>query len=319
MRELIATLCRFAATQAPVLIEGETGSGKELAARAIHVNSAVAAGPWVDINCAALPDHLAESELFGYEKGAFSGADTTKPGLFELADGGTLFFDEIGELPPQLQGKLLRVLDHMEYYRLGGTRKVRVRARVVAATNRSLAAEVKRSQFRADLYHRLSAVVLEVPPLRERREDIGVLAGRFLAQVAVGKHIDASAVWLLERYDWPGNVRQLRNVVQRAAALSLGNTLGPGELPAEIQSLGPVPAAPDRGVSAGMVAAPLDSRKLPADWCLEAMERRWIEAALEHTGGHQQRAANLLGVSRRTLSRKLRDWGTQSASEGLAG
>jgi two-component system, NtrC family, nitrogen regulation response regulator GlnG len=321
MQELLATLRRYAASDATVLIEGETGSGKELAARAIHNHSLVARGPWVDINCAALPDHLAESELFGYEKGAFSGADRAKPGLFELADGGTLFLDEVGELAPQLQGKLLRVLDRMEYFRLGGTRRVRVQTRVVAATNRNLGREMARGEFRADLYHRLSAIRIEVPPLRARIEDLAPLAQALLAQLAPSKCFDPQVLPLLARYAWPGNVRELRNILQRAVALAPGDWITPAQLPAELR--------PDWGQSAQNQASTcqesahsrlwaLFPRHEQADWRMDRMERRWIEAALEHTAGHQQRAADLLGLSRRTLSRKLRDWGANPVAEPRA-
>ena len=305
MGDLLQILRRVAPTDVPVLIQGETGCGKELVARAIHAHSAAAAGPWIDINCAALPDHLAESELFGYEKGAFSGADHTKPGLFEMADGGTLFFDEIGELAPQLQSKLLRVLDRMEYFRLGGTRKVRVRTRVIAATNRELAAEVEAGRFRADLYHRLSALLLEVPPLRERKPDIAPLGELFLAAVAPAKKLAPETLAMLEQHHWPGNVRELRNVVLRAAALSAADTISPVDLPAGFQGYamrGTAPPVSDRWTQA--------ARSVPGDWDLASMERRLMEAALAHTSGHQHRAAALLGISRRTLSRKLREWGS---------
>ena len=316
MQELLAKLRLYAASNAAVLIEGETGSGKELAARAIHNYSPVARGPWVDINCAALPDHLAESELFGYEKGAFSGADRSKPGLFELADGGTLFLDEIGELAPPLQGKLLRVLDRMEYFRLGGTRRVQVQTRVVAATNRNLAQEIARGQFRADLYHRLSAIRIEVPPLRERPQDLEPLAQALLAQLAPTKRFDPQVLPLLIRYAWPGNARELRNVLQRAVALAPGEWITPAELPAELRPGWGHPSSAPGQASASPESAQarlcaLFPRHEHVDWSMERLERRWIEAALEHTAGHQQRAADLLGLSRRTLSRKLRDWGVR--------
>jgi two-component system, NtrC family, response regulator AtoC len=297
---LLETVRRAAASSANVLILGETGSGKEWIARVLHESSGSAPGPWIDVNCAALPDHLVESELFGYEKGAFSGAAGAKPGLFELADGGTLFLDEIGDLDRRLQGKLLRVLDGAAYFRLGGTRKIRARVRVVAATNRDLKAEVARGSFRLDLYHRLSTVTLRVPALRERRQEIRPLVRYFLDQVRPESRFDEEAMRLLEAHDWPGNVRELKNVVHGAVALTEGSVLPRLSLPVEIRE----PSANGLGALADVLSA-------PAPWRLEEVERHAIERALAQTGGHQQRAASLLGVSRRTLSRKLRSYRSQ--------
>jgi DNA-binding NtrC family response regulator len=306
MLELLDTVRRVAASSANVLVLGETGSGKEWIARALHERSVSALGPWIDVNCAALPEHLVESELFGYEKGAFSGADGAKPGLFELADGGSLFLDEIGELDPRLQGKLLRVLDGAPYFRLGGTKKIQVRVRVVAATNRDLTAEAKTGSFRLDLYHRLSTVTLRVPPLRERRQEIRPLVRHFLDQIRPESRFDEEALALLESHDWPGNVRELKNVVQGASALADGNEIRSRSLPAEIRG-GISRAAQGLGaLAAAVLSEPASSR-----WRLEDVERHAIERALEKTGGHQQRAASLLGVSRRTLSRKLRAYRTR--------
>src|SRR5712692_3576993 len=228
MRHALDLARRVARTDASILILGESGSGKEVLARAVHHHSSRCSKPWVDISCAALPEHLVESELFGYEKGAFSGAHMRKAGMFELADTGTLFLDEIGELEPRLQVKLLRVLDGGEYYRLGGTRKVKVDVRVVAATNRALVREVEEGRFRSDLYHRLAQVKIEVPPLRHRPEDILPIANLFLEKYRRGARFSEDVERVFVRYAWPGNVRQLRNVVMGALALSRGTEVEAG-------------------------------------------------------------------------------------------
>ena len=215
MRKLMDTVERVASSDATVLITGETGTGKELISRAIHHHSLRCHQPWVDVNCATLPEHLVESELFGHEKGAFSGADSLKPGLFELAHKGTLFLDEIGELEPKLQVKLLRILDGVPYYRVGGRKKVAVDVRVVAATNREMSNEVGAGQFREDLYHRLSQIHVQLPPLRERLDDILPLAEFFLYEQDTQVKLSAEAKKALCRHAWPGNIRELRNVVLR--------------------------------------------------------------------------------------------------------
>src|SRR5271154_2939367 len=230
MRQLIELAERIAQSNAAVLITGESGSGKELIARAVHHYSLRCAKPWVDVSCAALPEHLVESELFGYEKGAFSGADSPKPGLFELAHHGTLFLDEVGELEPRMQVKLLRVLDGVAYYRLGGTRKVTVDVRIVAATNQDLETMVENGTFRGDLYHRLGQICLRVPPLRERLEDIVPLAEHFLKQTNARLSFSSEAIQILQAHRWPGNVRELRNVVTKAAVLSRELEIGASEL-----------------------------------------------------------------------------------------
>src|SRR3954463_5384121 len=212
MRRLMQMVERVARSNASVLITGETGSGKEFIARALHHHSLRCSKPWIDLNCAALPEHLVESELFGYEKGAFSGADSLKQGLFELANGGTLFLDEIGELEPKIQVKLLRVLDNVPYYRLGGNKKVSVDVRIIAATNQDLTAAVKTGRFRSDLYHRLGQIQLRIPPLRERPDDVEALAQYFLDQNSPGLRFSAEALKRLREYKWLGNVRELRNL-----------------------------------------------------------------------------------------------------------
>src|SRR5712691_7377743 len=216
MRELLSLVTRVARSSAAVLITGESGSGKELIARALHHHSLRCNKPWVDVNCAALPEHLIESELFGYEKGAFSGAQGPKQGLFELADSGTLFLDEVGELEPRMQVKLLRVLDGVPYFRLGSVRKVSVDARIVTATNQNLEEGIRAGKFRSDLFHRLSQLHIHVPPLRERHEDIGALAEFFLHRHDPDMRFSPDALEALGRHGWPGNVRELRNTVMRA-------------------------------------------------------------------------------------------------------
>lgn len=290
MRQLLITVERIAQSNASILIQGETGSGKELIARAVHHYSLRCAKPWVDVSCAALPEHLVESELFGYERGAFSGADSAKPGLFELANSGTLLLDEIGELEPRVQVKLLRVLDGTPYYRLGGVRKVSVDVRIIAATNQDLEKMVEQRTFRGDLYHRLSHITLRVPPLRERPEDILALADHFLQQSRPGGFFSGQAIRTLQRHSWPGNIRELRNVVTKAAILALDDEIGIRDLP--------VHAAPAEDHSPN----------------LDGVERHTIMKILAQTNGHQQRAAELLGISRRTLSRKLKIYGTDGAA-----
>ncbi len=297
MQRLMQTVVRVAQSSASVLILGETGSGKEHIARAIHHHSRRCAKPWVDLNCSTLPEHLIESELFGYEKGAFSGATATKSGLLELADGGTIFLDEIGELDPRMQVKLLRVLDGMPYYRLGGVRKIAVDVRVVAATNQNLVEFIKTGKFRSDLYHRLSQVSLEVQPLRSRREDILPLAEFFLSECNQEARFTESSKQALLNWNWPGNVRELRNTVLRSAILAESNVvdvqLSPGEAP-----------------RASGAERPLH---------LESLERQAILDALAQTGNHHQQAADLLGISTRTLARKLKLYKCEADHVSLAG
>jgi DNA-binding NtrC family response regulator len=280
MRALLATIERVARSTATVLITGESGSGKELIARAVHHYSLRSHKPWVDLSCAALPEHLIESELFGYEKGAFSGADSFKPGLFEMASGGTIFLDEIGELDPRMQVKLLRVLDSVAYYRLGGVKKVAVDVRVVAATNQDLEQAVQQGRFREDVYHRLAQFTLRVPPLRQRVADIEPLARHFLAQHDPRLSLSPSAIALLEAQPWPGNV------VTKAAVLAESDEISAADIPVAISS---------RFVAETAVASNLES-----------IEKHAILKALQASGGHQQRAAAQLGISRRTLNRKLK-------------
>src|SRR5712692_5466114 len=299
MHKFMGMVERVARHTETVLITGETGTGKELIARTVHDSSHRSSEPFVEVNCAALPEHLVESELFGYEKGAFSGADACKPGLFEMADKGTVFLDEIGELPPHVQVKLLRVLDGSPYYRLGGHRKIEVDVRVVAATNQDLEAAVKEGGFRKDLYHRLSQFHLRVPPLRQRPEDIVALAQHFLSLKAPEKTFSAEALTALQSHDWPGNIRELRNLVAQLAMAGAGKQITAVEIVAELS--GEKPLATHGGAS-----LPLGT--------LENMEEQMIISALERTGGHRAQAAEQLGISRRTLSRKLREYGIEVPS-----
>ncbi len=329
MHRLLELVARVARSDASVLITGESGAGKEMIARALHLYSTRANRPWVDLSCAALPEHLLESELFGHEKGAFSGAETMKPGLFELADTGTIFLDEIGELDLRMQVKLLRVLDGVPYYRLGGTRKVDVDVRVIAATNQNLEEAVARRTFRGDLFHRLNQFTIAVPALRERIDDIGPLARFFLEQQNPGLVLSDEAVEILESQRWPGNIRQLRNAVTQAAVMAQGNVIRARDIhdtvsiPGQLQSLqyslddeaGRMYSAPSDPISNGNGRSGR-VRHLDHFESLEDMERCLIFEALEATGGHQQKAAERLGISRRTLSRKLKLYGR--ASDGAA-
>lgn len=302
MHKFMGMVDRVAGHTETVLVTGETGTGKELVARTIHESSYRHTKPLVDINCAALPEHLVESELFGYEKGAFSGADSSKPGLFELADKSTIFLDEIGELQPQVQVKLLRVLDGAPYYRLGGHRKITVDVRVVAATNQDLELAVKDGRFRKDLYHRLSQFQLRVPPLRERPEDIAALARHFLSLKAADKSFTPEAVATLLSHPWPGNIRELRNLVAKLAMAAAEAQITGVEVAAELRgdSLRGDGARGETAGRRGTGAVPLGN--------LENMEEQMIIRALEQTGGHRAQAAEQLGISRRTLSRKLREY-----------
>jgi PAS domain S-box-containing protein len=306
MHEFMRMVDRVASHSETVLITGETGTGKELIARTIHDSSHRRTRPWVDINCAALPENLVESELFGYEKGAFSGADSSKPGLFELADKGTLFLDEIGDLQLQTQVKLLRVLDGQPFYRLGGHRKIKVDVRIVAATNQDLEAAVRDGRFRQDLFHRLGQFQLRVPPLRQRPEDIVALAEYFLRVKAPQKHFSSQAITALLSHAWPGNIRELRNLVAKMAMESSAAEIDFAKLSAALT---------------GEPSALRQTASMPVS-NLESMEEQMIIKALERTGGQRTLAAEQLGISRRTLSRKLKEYninfapGDASASPG---
>ena len=298
MHKFMGLVDRVAGHTETVLITGETGTGKELIARTVHESSNRRGKPWVDINCAALPENLVESELFGYEKGAFSGADSSKPGLFELADKGTLFLDEIGELQLQTQVKLLRVLDGQPFYRLGGHRKIKVDVRIVAATNQDLEAAVKDGRFRQDLFHRLGQFQLRVPPLRDRPEDIVALAEHFLRLKAPGKNFSNQAISALLSHAWPGNIRELRNLIAKVAMESSTAEIDFSKLSAALT---------------GEPAALRQTASMPVG-NLDSMEEQMIIKALERTGGQRTLAAEQLGISRRTLSRKLKEYSINFAA-----
>ena len=295
MRLVHSRIRKVAPSDCTVLVTGETGTGKELAARAIHQNSRRARRPFVAINCAALTESLLESELFGHEKGAFTGAASLKKGRLEIADGGTVFLDEVGELAPTLQSKLLRALQHHEFERVGGTRTIKVDVRVIAATNRDLAADVTAGRFRQDLWYRLNVVSLAMPPLRERRSDIPGLAAHFAAKYARGRAIELTdaALAALSAHDWPGNVRELENAIERAVVLGTSDRIGPEDLPEAL-----VEAADPAGD---------DDPTAPFHRGVMDMKRRLILDAIDRAGGNYTAAARLLGLNPTYLHRLLRN------------
>jgi len=299
-------IARIAPSEGTVLILGESGTGKELAAHAIHAASHRAEAPFVDINCGAIPETLLESELFGYERGAFTGADTARPGMFEMAHKGTLFLDELGELPLGLQVKLLRLLETKSFYRVGGRRRIDADVRVIAATNRTLASEVEAGRFRKDLYFRINALELAMPALREHPEDIPLLAKHFSK-----KSIAPEVMELLIKYPWPGNVRELKNVVERAALIGRGEMIEPSDLPAEMMrhDMGLVGVTESGGAAHGNAAIPITARTTAR---LDDVEKHQILAILEQVRWHRGRAAELLGISPKTLYRKLRSYGIRN-------
>ncbi|HKX32133.1 MAG TPA: sigma-54 dependent transcriptional regulator [Blastocatellia bacterium] len=296
MQRVFHIIERVAPTNTTVLITGRTGTGKELAARAIHFNSPRAKKTLVDINCGALPEQLVESELFGHMKGAFTGAGESKKGLFETAHGGTLFLDEVQTLRPDLQAKLLRALQERVIRRVGGRENIKVDVRVIAATNQDIGEAVKRGEFREDLYYRLNVVSLFLPPLRDRREDIPLLIDHFLKYYAGDdppRSFSNEAMRLLLEYEWPGNVRELQNAVEYALAIGTGPVLTIEDLPMQIS---------------GLVGKNVSIEPAAEGRTLEDVERRHILRILEETGGNHLRAAEILGINRRTLYRKLKSY-----------
>jgi DNA-binding NtrC family response regulator len=308
LRQVSQQLHRAAGTDTTVLLEGESGTGKELFARALHVLSARSDGPFVAINCAAIPETLLETELFGHEKGAFTGAAARKPGRFELAHRGTLFLDEIGDLPLGLQAKILRALEEKQFERVGGTQSLHVDVRVVAATNRHLKAAVAARQFREDLYFRLSVFPISIPPLRERPGDIATLARHFVEKFSrdLNKqvHVSPAALDELQHYPWPGNVRELQNCIERAVILCDGDTVFPRHLNLSFRpGAVPVPVSPwdQIDLSGTLLEA---TRRVTVE-----VEKRKVEQAMQESAGNKQRAAELLQISFKSLTSKLREFG----------
>jgi len=287
MKELMATVARVATSDLPVLIQGESGTGKELVARAIHTASPRSAHPFVAINCAAMAEGLLESELFGHEKGSFTGAVVRKAGLFEVADKGVLFLDEIGEVSPAVQVKLLRAIETREILRVGSTRPVRTDVRIVTATNKDVKTEMQEGRFREDLYYRLNGLTIRLPPLRERRGDIALLARHFLDRFGAKKQLTPRALDTLTAYAWPGNVRELQMVIHRAAILALKDTIDADDLPLDVR---------DQGWKAAAVRTSMS---------LADIEREYIETVLRQNEGHRGKTARALGIDPKTLYNKL--------------
>ena len=319
MREALSLVAQVADSDLSVLIHGESGTGKELIAREVHRLSRRREEPLVALNCAAVAETLAESELFGHEKGAFTGAAAKKIGLIELADRGTLFLDEIGDLALSLQAKLLRALETKHFRRVGGVKEFPTNFRLVSATNRPLRKLVGTDEFRGDLYYRINAIVLELPPLRARTGDIALLVRHFISEFRPGEQgawsVEPAALALLERYPWPGNIRELRNVIERAALLARGRTIRASDLGPMLAEGGARGVGPGGGAAGnGHGAAEPESDGEPSSGALpelrlEVLERLAIEEALERTGWHQGRASEVLGISPRTLHRKIRGFG----------
>jgi len=304
MLEVYKLVARVAASTATVLVTGESGTGKELVARAIHTHSPRVRAAFVPVNCTALTESLLESELFGHARGAFTGAVGAKRGLFEMANGGTMFLDEIGDMGPKMQAQLLRTLQDGEVRPVGGSESIRVDVRIVCATNKDLDEEVKAGRFREDLYFRINVVTVRLPPLRERREDVPILVGHFLAKIARRERreqaaLSPEALRLLIAYGWPGNVRELENAIDRAVAVAKGNVILPSDLPPEVGGAGPVVIGEGGGI--------IEDRPTLAE-----LERRYIALVLQESGGNKKKAAERLGIDRRTLYRALERTGTDA-------
>jgi Nif-specific regulatory protein len=336
VQEAYLMAARVADSNASVLILGETGTGKEFLARAIHYQSSRAEGPFIKVNCAALPESLLESELFGHEKGAFTNAISRRTGRFEMADGGTLFLDEIGDISMPTQVKLLRVLQEKEFERVGGSETIRVNVRIVAATNRDLEAAMRDGEFREDLFYRLNVITIHLPPLRERPDDIPRLVQHFIEKYSqeTGKRIQGispEAMTMLKRHSWRGNIRELENSIERAVILTNDPVIEPGDLllktggngissPEKDVEKSPVTVAPSEEIqkSAGARIAEGSAPELPPGLSLREIERRHIEATLASCDWNQSKAATILGIDRKTLRTKIRDYGIAAASENSA-
>ena len=325
MQGVFKLVGQVADSDATVLVEGESGTGKELVARAIHKNSPRHIGPFVTVNCAAIPRDLLESEMFGHEKGAFTGALTVRRGKFELADKGTIFLDEIGEMDPALQTKILRIFEERRFERLGGEVPITTNVRIVVATNRDLQALVARGIFREDLFYRLNVVPIMLPTLRERREDIPVLITHFLQLYARddGKEISPEAIKCLLRYHWPGNVRELENVIKRACLLSRTRLILPEHLPESLQAATRPAGAEDAASPGGLTREVRAELRRVGDekegqlyeHVLALVERPLLQAALERAGGNQLKAAQLLGINRNTLRKRMKELGISGRRE----
>ncbi|HYG23144.1 MAG TPA: sigma-54 dependent transcriptional regulator [Verrucomicrobiae bacterium] len=332
MQQVFKLIGQVAATDATSLVTGESGTGKELVARAIYHHSNRSEKPFLAVNCAAIPEQLLESELFGHERGAFTGATMQRIGKFEQCNGGTIFLDEIGDMTPPTQTKILRVLQSGTFERVGGNQPIRVDVRVIAATNKPLEEAVAARQFREDLFYRLNVVRIHIPPLRERREDVRLLVNYFLKKFARDqkshpKSISSSVIRILEQYHWPGNVRELENVVRRALVVSKGDAILVSELPPEIIGQGSPSAPAASSTVAAPVLAPADgtgndvvglarrlfqwARKDPKMKVIPAVERELVVQALKETNGNQVQAAKLLGITRATLRKRIEKFGIQ--------
>jgi len=307
MKDLFETLAMVAPSDATVLLYGESGTGKEIVANALHENSPRARRPFIKVSCAALPETLLESELFGHERGAFTGAIGRKEGRFQLANGGTIFLDEVSEMSPTTQVKLLRVLQEREFEPLGSTKTIRVDIRIIAATNKNLEEEVKEGNFREDLFYRLNVVPIELPPLRKRKEDVPLLAKHFLniysekAQTPI-KGFLPKTMDLMIRYDWPGSIRELENAIERAVLLCHGEYIAPQDLPHAVQ---------------GAEGEALPTVAVPSGMTLKEVEREVIVQTLEDTDGNRTQTARILGISRKTLQNKLKEYGIREGEKGV--
>ena len=322
MRAIYEMVARVADSPSTVLITGESGTGKELIAKALHRGSSRRDKPLIKVNCAAIPKDLVESELFGYERGAFTGAVGSKPGRFELADGGTLFLDEIGEVPVEMQVKLLRALQESEFERVGGIKTLRVDVRLIAATNRDLKALIADGRFREDLFYRLAVVPIALPPLRERREDIPLLVRHFIEKYdqRLGKRVEGiedEALQLLCGYAWPGNIRELENLMERSVLFADGTLIQANALPDSLRERGPQPPVPIAAMGPlGAIAAPSGaSMKEIVRQAQAELERELITRALEETGGNVTRAAKRLQISRKSLQVKMKELGLRGAGD----